>query len=142
MILSDEAKGIILEQTRRIYPNECCGALLGADIEAGERVIALALPIENTFADGEQYHRFQITADDILKAEETARKRGLDVLGFYHSHPDHPAVPSAYDRAQALPFYSYLIISVEQGKPRELLAWRLKTDRSAFEKEEFSLSNP
>ena len=136
MHLSDDAKKTLLAEAERLYPHECCGALLGTDNETGGRLIEFAVPIDSTTEDGEKHHRFQITADDVIKVEHTARERGSDVLGFYHSHPDHPAVPSEYDREHALPYYSYLIIPVENGKAHETLAWKLKADRSGFEREE------
>jgi proteasome lid subunit RPN8/RPN11 len=95
-------------------------------------VVEAIVPIENAWDAGEQYHRFQISPEDMMQAEREARKRGLDVLGFYHSHPDHPARPSDFDREQALPFYSYIITAVEQGRAGELASWELKTDRSEF----------
>jgi proteasome lid subunit RPN8/RPN11 len=67
-----------------------------------------------------------------MKAELAARKRGWEVLGFYHSHPDHPARPSDYDREYALPFYSYVIVAVERGKAAELTSWELAADRGQF----------
>lgn len=135
--LDKDAFAVITRESENAYPDECCGALLGHD--AGEsRFIKSVVPIANQFDDGEKYHRFRIEADDILRVELTARKQGVDVLGFYHSHPDHPAIPSDYDREHALPFYSYLIMSVENGKAVNLLGWELTTDRSVFEKREIS----
>jgi len=136
VFLSDTARKIILAEAAKTYPDECCGALLGLDRENGERSVELAVPIDNEMEANEKYHRFQITADDIMKVERIARQRGVDVLGFYHSHPDHPALPSEYDKDHALPYYTYLIISVAKGQPRELLAWRLKADRSTFVSDE------
>ena len=89
--------------------------------------------IRNASEDGEQYHRFLITPEDMMQAEITARKRKQDVIGFYHSHPDHPALPSDYDKEHALPFYSYIIVSVMQNKSEELTSWELTADRKNFE---------
>ncbi len=80
-------------------------------------------------------NRFLIDPLDQLRVEKEARKRGLDVLGYYHSHPDHPARPSNYDRDHAWPWYSYVIIAVEKGTPKELTSWVLVEDRSAFDPE-------
>ncbi len=77
-------------------------------------------------------NRFLIDPLDQLRVEKDARKRGLDVLGYYHSHPDHPARPSDYDRDHAWPWYSYVIISVEKGVPKDLTSWLLAEDRSTF----------
>jgi proteasome lid subunit RPN8/RPN11 len=114
------------------YPDECCGILVGRIGDDGSRAVEDLVPIENAWAADEQYHRFQIEPEDMMKAEREARKRGLDVLGFYHSHPDHPAKPSDFDREQALPFYSYIIVAVEKGRAGDLASWELKTDRSEF----------
>ena len=85
---------------------------------------------------GEQYHRFLITAEDMMQAELDARKLGLEIVGFYHSHPDHPARPSDYDRDHALPFYSYIILRVAEGSPELMTSWQLQLSREAFDSEE------
>lgn len=139
MIVVDAVKQTIVDQAERTYPDECCGALLGTESDKGERMIVRAVPIVNTFEDDEKYHRFQITADDVLRVEHSARQSGLELIGFYHSHPDHPAIPSDYDRDHAWPFYSYIVLAVEAGKAQAFRAWSLKADRSAFEEETFSL---
>jgi len=82
-----------------------------------------------------------ITPENMLDAEKKARSLKLDVLGFYHSHPDHPAKPSDYDREHALPFYSYMITAVEQTRAKETTSWILKDDRSAFIQEEIQIKN-
>jgi len=117
---------------KKAYPNECCGVLFGVLGETGEKSVTQILPMSNEFSEGEQYHRFLITPENMLDAEKKARALKLDVLGFYHSHPDHPAMPSDYDREYALPFYSYIITAVERGEAKEVTSWTLKDDRSAF----------
>ena len=77
----------------KAYPNECCGILFGRE-DGGDRIVESLRPIENAREDSEQYHRFLITAEDMMQAELEAHRLGLDILGFYHSHPDHPARPS------------------------------------------------
>jgi proteasome lid subunit RPN8/RPN11 len=126
----------IREEGERAYPNECCGFVLGRIREAGGRKIEALIPIDNAGEAEEQYHRFKIEPEDFMKAEKEAQRRNLDIAGFYHSHPDHPARPSDYDREQALPFYSYLIVSVEGGKAGALTSWELAADRAAFSEEE------
>jgi proteasome lid subunit RPN8/RPN11 len=101
----------------------------------GRRIISDVLPIHNGREAEERYHRFVITAEDFLASEREARKRGLDVIGFYHSHPDHPAIPSDYDLEHALPGYSYVIVAVTSGTLGDLTSWELASDRSKFEKE-------
>ncbi|CFR08382.1 Mov34/MPN/PAD-1 family protein [Yersinia kristensenii] len=117
------------------YPNECCGALLGLFDKEGNALVEAILPIINAREDEEQYHRFVITADDYLRAERTARVKGIEVVGFYHSHPDHPAIPSEYDREHALPFYAYIIVAVAQGGAGDLTSWRLDPNSRQFEQE-------
>ncbi|MDR1066679.1 MAG: M67 family metallopeptidase [Clostridiales bacterium] len=140
LILSVKAEQGIKSEGEASYPKECCGALLGRDAPDG-RVIERIIPIANQFEEGEQHHRFCIEADDILKAELAAREIGMETLGFYHSHPDCPAVPSEYDRAHALPFYSYLIASVEQGETKGVRAWELSADRSEFWEKDIVIDN-
>jgi proteasome lid subunit RPN8/RPN11 len=90
------------------------------------------MPIHNAREEAEQYHRFKIEPEDVMRAEKAARAQSRDVLGFYHSHPGHPARPSEYDRDNAVPFYSYIIVSVEKSGAAELTSWRLSDDRNEF----------
>ena len=114
----------------RTYPDECCGALLGP--KPGE--VTEAHPLDNTFPDGRR-RRFLVGPDEYRRAEARAAETGLQLVGFYHSHPDHPAEPSQFDLDHAWPNLSYLIVSVRQGQAKEARSWRLKADRSAFEEE-------
>jgi proteasome lid subunit RPN8/RPN11 len=116
------------------YPHECCGAMLGVDTGADREVRAL-FPLINRRDDSPR-NRFSITPEDFRAAERAATERGLDLLGWYHSHPDHPARPSEFDREHAWPWYSYVIVSVEARTPRELTSWRLEDDRSKYQQEE------
>ncbi len=116
------------------YPNECCGILFG-QVDGDVHVVKALRPIENARESGEQYHRFLITAEDMMQAELEAHRLGLEIIGFYHSHPDHPAKPSDYDRDHALPFYSYIILRVADGKPELMTSWRLQLSREAFDSE-------
>jgi len=112
------------------YPNECCGALIGRD---GVVTGTYALP--NTTEEGPR-RRFLVRPEDYREAEKRATEAGGDLLGFYHSHPDHPARPSQYDLDHAWPFFSYIIVSVREGVSQEMTSWRLQEDRSAFDPEE------
>jgi len=114
------------------YPNECCGVLIGEVDTDGVKTAMSTLTIDNASEGGEQYHRFLITPEDMMKAEQAARAMNLDVIGFYHSHPDHPSAPSGYDKDHALPFYSYVIVSVDKGKAQILTSWELMDDRVDF----------
>lgn len=115
------------------YPHECCGAILGRDGEAAREVLDL-MPLANRRDDSPR-NRFEVTSEDVRLAEKTARAQNLDLIGWYHSHPDHPARPSEYDRDHAWPWYSYIIISVQSGQPRDMNSWRLRDDRSAYDAE-------
>jgi proteasome lid subunit RPN8/RPN11 len=128
----------IREHGRAAYPEECCGALLG---RAGEEacVVEDVRAIGNTHGDGRR-RRFLVDPRDYLAVEREARLRGLDLLGFYHSHPDHPARPSAYDREHAWPNLVYLIVAVAGGTPAEMTCWRLSEDRAAMLPESISES--
>jgi len=114
---------------RETYPDECCGALIG-----GDGRVALAHPLPNTTGEGPR-RRFLVRPSDYREAEARASAAGQELLGFYHSHPDHPAEPSQYDLDHAWPTFSYVIVSVREGKDRELRSWRLAGDRSRFDEE-------
>jgi proteasome lid subunit RPN8/RPN11 len=116
------------------YPYECCGALLGRDGEGTREVIDL-LPLANRRDDSPR-NRFEVTADDVRLAERTAREKRLELIGWYHSHPDTPARPSEFDRDHAWPWYSYIIVSVQLGVARDTTSWRLHDDRGGYDREE------
>ena len=137
ILLSEEVRAQIRAHGAETYPQECCGALLGRESETGREVTAL-LPLVNRSKDSPR-NRFSVTAEDVLVAEQAARERGLEVLGWYHSHPDHPARPSEYDREYAWPWYSYIIVSVEKGAAKEMSAWQLVEDRSGFSEEKIEV---
>jgi proteasome lid subunit RPN8/RPN11 len=133
------------------FPHECCGALLGRDSAAAEKVSAQGetpsevtrevlelFPLVNRRDDSPQ-NRFAVTADDVRDAEKAARQHGLEVIGWYHSHPDHPARPSDFDREHAWPWYSYVIVSVMAGKPADMTSWRLNDDRQNYAPEEIEI---
>jgi proteasome lid subunit RPN8/RPN11 len=120
------------------YPHECCGALLGHDAEArddtpGREVLGLHALVNRR--DDSPRNRFSVAADDVRDAEKVAREQNLDVIGWYHSHPDHPARPSEFDREHAWPWYSYIIVSVQNGAPQDMTSWRLEDDRTRFSPE-------
>jgi proteasome lid subunit RPN8/RPN11 len=109
------------------YPHECCGALLGRGDE-----VAAAFPLANTTEEGPR-RRFLVRPSDYRVAEQQAGALGAELVGFYHSHPDHPARPSQYDLDHAWPTFAYVIVSVASGVARDATVWFLKDDRSAFE---------
>ncbi len=128
-----------IEQIKRhgeqTYPDECGGLLLGG-LENDLRVICEVLPLENIRKDS-RHNRVELDPLDYARAEREAAKRGLGVWGYYHSHPNHPAVPSGFDLEHA-PFteWSYLIVSVRDGKAQDVRAWTLREDRSQFDEDE------
>ncbi|MFQ5572255.1 MAG: M67 family metallopeptidase [Rhodothermales bacterium] len=128
----------IREHGRATYPEECCGFLLGRLTAEGNEVI------EAWFAENRQpqnrMRRYTITPRDYHDADHAARRQGLDIVGFYHSHPDHPAHPSEIDLAEAtFPGYTYVIVSIQDGEPAELTAWSLAPDRSHFDAEDIDV---
>ncbi|HWG59762.1 MAG TPA: M67 family metallopeptidase [Candidatus Acidoferrales bacterium] len=115
------------------FPHECCGALLGRDGDSGREVCEL-LPLANRREDSPR-NRFELTPEDVRLAEKTARDKQLGLLGWYHSHPNAPARPSEFDREHAWPWYSYIIVSVQSGEPKEMTSWRLRDDRAGYDPE-------
>jgi len=140
--ISSELADKIRAHGAQTYPHECCGALLGRDTEVADRRVYREIhglhPLVNR-RDDSPNNRFSVTSQDVLDAEKAARQQGLEVVGWYHSHPDHPARPSQYDRDHAWPWYSYIIVSVANRIPEEMTSWRLAEDRAEFESEEIGL---
>lgn len=133
IVLENEAQQTIVQDAISAYPDECCGFLLGREDENGRRIITQALVVNNA-KEGDKRRRFVIAPHDYLQAENFAETQNLIILGVYHSHPDHPAIPSEHDRAAAQPFFSYLIISVNDRQPGFIRSWRLNDD-GHFEEE-------
>lgn len=124
----------IREHGVRDYPYECCGLLLGRFSEGG-KVVAETYPISNAREESAKRNRFLITPEELMRGERYARSRDLEVVGFYHSHPDSPAVPSTYDLEHAWPTYSYIIVSTGPGEATDLFSWEQEADRSRFNSE-------
>jgi proteasome lid subunit RPN8/RPN11 len=124
------------------YPEECCGAMLGRDArdEGEPREILEVLRLSNRREDSRR-NRFTVTAKDVLGVEKEAEARGLEVIGWYHSHPDHAARPSEYDRENAWPWYSYVIVSVQGGAAKEMRSWRLQDDRERYAEEAIEIAD-
>ena len=115
------------------YPEECCGVLIGRSSD-DTTVVERVLSVGNERQDS-RHNRFLISPETVLAAHKEARALGLDVVGYYHSHPDHPARPSEFDREHAWPGVSYLIVSVEKGSVADARSWRLADDRGKFDEE-------
>lgn len=136
--IPNEVYARITAHLQAAYPNEGAGILLGVANGVGKTVKAIR-PFTNKFEAREQYHRYLIAAQDVLDGEMEAERLGLEVIGVFHSHPDHPAQASEYDRELALPWYSYLIVSVQKGKAANSRSWVLADDRTHFEEETVSV---
>lgn len=127
----------MVAHAKEAYPHECCGLLLGSFSAQGKRVDD-AKPVENTNKDRAS-DRYEINPGDILKIEKEAKKAGMSVVGFYHSHPDHPDRPSQFDRDRGWPEYSYLIIAVQKGIDITSRSWSFSEDNEPFKEEDFSI---
>lgn len=139
MTTSDDVLTSIRRHAETTYPEECCGLLLGrlrrtsgAAPTTGENEVVAARGVENRNAN-RRVDRYVIDPNDYRTVDREARERNLDIVGIYHSHPDHPAEPSSTDLEQAtFPGYSYVIVSVVDGQSEEMTAWTLAPDRSRF----------
>ena len=119
----------------RDYPYECCGLLLGRYRSDG-KIVNQIYPISNAREEEAKRNRFLIRPEELIRGEKYAASKGVDVIGFYHSHPDDRAVPSAYDLDHAWPLYSYIVVSVKSGRAEDLFSWEMQPDRSRFDEEE------
>jgi proteasome lid subunit RPN8/RPN11 len=129
LVLTAAVNEAIRRHGAEAYPHECCGALIGRD-----GIVSEAFGLPNTTEEGPR-RRFLVRPSDYRDAERRAASAGAELLGFYHSHPDHPAQPSQYDLDHAWPFFSYVIVSVRDRVPGDMTSWRLRDDRSAFDPE-------
>ncbi len=124
----------------RAYPAECCGALIGRQHGTTREVVRVVEMENRTTSDARR--RYTIDPEALLQADQEAREAGLDLLGFYHSHPDHPAVPSETDRAEAWPHYAYLILGVVDGEVSDMRAWTLDREGGSFQPEPLDPPSP
>ena len=131
----------IVAHGERDYPYECCGLLLGRFVEDGAKACSEIYPISNAREEEAKRNRFLIRPEELLRGEREAAAKSLEVVGFYHSHPDHPAVPSQYDLEHAWPRYSYIVVAVRSGQGEDLRSWEMQTDRSRFNEEEILNGN-
>ncbi|HEX7772271.1 MAG TPA: M67 family metallopeptidase [Pyrinomonadaceae bacterium] len=122
----------------RDYPHECCGLLLGRYAAEG-KTVSETYPISNAREESAKRNRFLIEPVELMRGERYAREHDLEVVGFYHSHPDSPAVPSQYDLEHAWPTYSYIIVSTSPGQSGDLFSWEQEPDRSRFNQEELRI---
>ncbi|MBI3280192.1 MAG: M67 family metallopeptidase [Acidobacteria bacterium] len=125
---------VMVSHARAAYPNECCGAMLGA--QDGElRVVTRAVPLENAF-QGEQSARYELRSEDLLRADAEARRLGMDLIGIFHSHPDCDAYFSATDLKNSCPWYSFLVLSIQRGEFARAASFRPDFEQTAAPEEE------
>jgi proteasome lid subunit RPN8/RPN11 len=129
----------IREHAVRDYPYECCGLLLGSFGPDGRKAVVEVYPISNAREEQAKRNRFLITPEEVLRGERYAAKKKVEIVGFYHSHPNSPAVPSQYDLEHAWPTYSYIIVSSSKGESGTLRSWEQRSDRSRFDEERIEL---
>ena len=136
--LTEEQLANMRAHGERDYPFECCGLMLGQFETSGRKIVTETYAISNAREEEAKRNRFLIRPEELMRGEKYAREKGLDVVGFYHSHPDDRAVPSKYDLEHAWPTYSYIVVSVEKGEAVDLRSWEMEPDRSRFNEEEVS----
>jgi proteasome lid subunit RPN8/RPN11 len=134
--IEPEARKIMAEDGLNSFPDECCGFFYGEEDSIGNRRVTEILVVNNA-KEGDKRKRFEISPKDYLKGEQYALEKGLQFLGVYHSHPNHPAIPSEHDRIAAQPYFSYIIISVLSNHTTHMRSWRLN-DSLQFEEEEIN----
>jgi proteasome lid subunit RPN8/RPN11 len=131
LYIPEEILAQIQVHGEQAYPEEGAGLLLGREVE-GRREVSAILPLTNAREETARHNRYLITPQDMLNGEKEAIRLGLDIVGVFHSHPDHPNHPSEFDREWALPWFSYVITSVKQAQSTGSRSWRLSDDRERF----------
>ncbi len=136
LYLNEEIITRIQAHAERDYPHECGGMLIGHFAVDGKKPVVETFPLENAREEESRHNRVLILPKDVLRADRYARERNLDVVGYYHSHPNDKAVPSQYDLEHALPVWSYVIVSVLAGKAVDVRSWEMENDRTRFNEEQ------
>jgi proteasome lid subunit RPN8/RPN11 len=127
--------GEMVKHAQSTYPNECCGAMLGATDDDGVKIVAEAVALENAH-EGPQQARYELRPEDLLAAERAARQRGMDLIGIYHSHPDADAYFSETDLKNSCPWYSFVVLSIKKGAFDHANSWLPDADQTRADKEE------
>jgi proteasome lid subunit RPN8/RPN11 len=127
---------VMMTHARKAYPNECCGAMLGSNLD-GDKQVRVAIPLENAFA-GAQAQRYELRPEDLLAADKAARERQMDLIGIYHSHPDCDAYFSKTDLQNSCPWYSFVVLSIQKGEFHHANSWLPNFDQTEAAKEELS----
>jgi len=132
--IEPEPWAAMVAHARSTYPNECCGAMIGAIGDDG-KLVREAMPLENAFA-GAQATRYELRPEDLLAADKAARSRNMDLIGIYHSHPDCDAYFSETDLKNSCPWYSFVVLSIQKGELHHANSWLPNVDQTAAAKEE------
>jgi proteasome lid subunit RPN8/RPN11 len=138
LLISNELLQRIHAHGEAAYPEEGAGLMLGRVVDGITRVEQL-LEFTNAREASARHNRYLLTAEDYLKGEMEAMRLDLEVIGVFHSHPDHPNRPSEFDREWAMPFLSYVITSVQSGVALESRSWLLSEDRAQFTEEPITI---
>ncbi|HYO82845.1 MAG TPA: M67 family metallopeptidase [Bryobacteraceae bacterium] len=125
---------VMVDHAQNTFPNECCGAMLGSD-DGEQRVVTDAVPLENAFA-GQQFERYEIRPEDLIEADREANRRGLVLVGIYHSHPDCDAYFSRTDLENSSPWHSFVVLSIKSGRFDHANCFRPDLDRISADREE------
>lgn len=133
--ISSDGLQCIKDVAKKSYPNECCGLLIGTNTV--EKKVMEVRPVKNWNAE-RSHDRYVIERKEFEKVDKEAVKKGLQIIGVYHSHPDHPAIPSAYDTEHACSWFSYIIVAVENGVPTDVKSWVFNEEKRQFEEEKIN----
>ena len=136
IIFEPRVRQLMIEDAVGTFPDECCGFLFGREETDGTRLILDILAVDNS-KEGDKRRRFEISPQDYMTAEQHAFDHDWTLLGVYHSHPKHPAIPSEHDRKAAQPFFSYVIVSVISNEDITVRSWLLNDDQQ-FDEEKIT----
>ena len=137
LVLDPRQLAAICRHGEADYPAEACG-LIGGSVEGDRKVVVQLVPLDNRRSDSAR-NRYLIDPTSFRRAQERLDRDGLEVIGVYHSHPDHPPAPSAFDRDHAWPWLSYVIVGVAAGRAGEAKSWVLADDRGTFDEESITI---
>lgn len=140
MRIKDDALHVMVEHAELTYPNECVGAMLGSN-DAGTKTVNLAYRLENS-AEGSQKAFYQLSNEHLLRADLEARKMGMELIGIYHSHPDADAYFSETDLKNSCPWYSFVVLSIKNGKFDHANSWLPDADQTHADQEELTHGAP
>lgn len=136
IVTQKDAEKIMFDDAIQAFPDECCGFMFGTEDAEGNRVVTKALPVYNSATENRK-RRFVISPKDYMNAELFAEENNVQLLGIYHSHPNHPAIPSEHDRVAAQPWFSYVIISVTENGIQHTRSWVLN-ETFQFDEEQYN----